>query len=116
MFTALNRIIKSGLTNFWRNGWLSTATVLIMTVTLIIWLSLFLSNVVLTKVLGVLEEKVDISAYFSLDAKEGDILAVKSQLENLKEVSNVEYISSQRALEIFKKRHADNEILITSVS
>ena len=116
MFTTLNRIIKSGLTNFWRNGWLSTATVLIMTITLIVWLSLFLSNVALTKVLGVLSGKVDISVYFNLNAEEGNILSIKSQLEELKEVASVEYVSSQRALEIFKKRHADNEILITSVN
>ena len=76
MFLTFNRIIKSGLVNFWRNGWLSTATVLIMTVALVIWTTLFLSNVALTSVLSVLSEKVDISVYFSLDAKEGDILAL----------------------------------------
>ncbi len=116
MFVTLNRIIKSGLLNFWRNGWLSTATVLIMTVTLIVWLSLFLSNVALTKVIGVLAEKVDISVYFSLNAKEAEIQSLKSRLENLGEVASVEYISSKQALEIFKKLHADDEILIKSIN
>lgn len=111
----LNRIIKSGLVNFWRNGWLSTATVLIMTVTLLAWTSIFLLNVVLTSVLGILEQKVDISVYFNLNAKESDILALKSKLDNLEEVSNVEYVSTGEALEIFKKRHSDDEILLKSV-
>ena len=115
MFTTLNRIIKSGLVNFWRNGWLSTATVLIMTVTLVVWTSIFLLNVVLTSVLDVLVEKVDISVYFNLGAKEMDILALKSKLEGMGEVNSVEYISAEQALPIFKKRHADNDIFIKSL-
>lgn len=115
MLLTLNRIIKSGLINFWRNGWLSTATVLIMTVTLLVWTSIFLLNVVLTSVLDILEQKVDISIYFNLDAKESDILALKSKLDNLKEVSMVKYVSAGEALEIFKKRHAGDEILLKSV-
>ncbi len=116
MFLTLNRIIKSGLLNFWRNGWLSTATVLIMTIALLVWTSIFLTNVVLTSVLGVLAEKVDISVYFNLNAKETEILALKSRLQSLKEVTSVDYISSQRALEIFQKRHAGDEILLKSIN
>ena len=115
MLTTLNRIIKSGITNFYRNGWLSTATVLIMTITLLSLTSIFLLNVVLTSVLGILEEKVDISVYFDLNAKEQDILTLKSKLETLEEVKNVEYVSASEALEIFKKRHSDDEILLKSV-
>lgn len=115
MFTTINRIIKSGLVNFWRNGWLSTATVLIMTIALLLWMGLFLTNVALTAVLGVLTEKVDISVYFGLDAKETDILALKSQLEKSDSIKSVEYVSSQNALEIFKKRHADDNVLLKSI-
>ncbi len=112
---ALNRIIKSGLVNFYRNGWLSTATVLIMTIALTTWTSIFLLNVVLTSVLNILEQKVDVSVYFNLNAKESDILALKSKLETLGEVKNVGYVSAGEALEIFKKRHAGDEILLKSV-
>ncbi len=116
MFLTLNRIIKSGLINFWRNGWLSTATVLVITVALIVWTTLFLSNVVLTSVLSVLSEKVDISVYFSLGAKEQDIIALKSNLEGMGEIAKINYVSQENALEIFKKRHSDDEILLKSVS
>ncbi len=115
MFTTLTRIIKSGLINFWRNGWLSTATVLIMTIALITWTSIFLLNVVLTSVLDVLAEKVDVSVYFNLDAKEPDILALKSNLEGLKEVARVEYVSTDEALQIFKNRHAGDDVLLKSI-
>ena len=115
MFTTLKRVIISGMVNFWRNGWLSTATVLIMTVTLMVWTGLFLTNVALTSVLGVLGEKVDISVYFNLNTEESKILALKERLDGLGEVAGTEYVSSQRALEIFKKRHAGDDILIKSI-
>ncbi len=115
MLTTLNRIIKSGLINFWRNGWLSTATVLIITIALITWTSVFLLNVVLTSVLDVLAEKVDVSVYFNLDTKEPDILALKSKLESLKEVASVEYVSTDQALEIFKNRHTNDDVLLKSI-
>ena len=115
MFITLNRIIKSGSVNFWRNGWLSTATVLIMTVALISWTSIFLVNVVLTSVLDVLAEKVDISVYFNLDAKESDILSLKSRIESLKEVASVGYVSTDKALEVFKSRHAGDEVILKSI-
>lgn len=115
MFLTLNRIIKSGLVNFWRNGWLSTATVLIMSITLSVWTSLFLLNVILTSVLNTLSDKVDISVYFNLNAKESDILTLAEKITNLGEVSSVKYISVDEALEIFKKRHSDDEILLKSV-
>lgn len=116
MFTTLNRIIKSGLVSFWRNGWLSTATVLIMTIALIVWTTLFLSNIALISVLSVLSEKVDISVYFNLDAKEPDILSLKSKLEGISDVAKIDYVSQGNALEIFKHRHSGDEILLKSIS
>ena len=116
MIITLKRIIKSGLVSFWRNGWLSTATVLIMTIALIVWTTLFLSNVVLTSVLSVLSEKVDISVYFNLGAKEQDIIALKSNLEGMSDVAKIDYVSQENALEIFKKRHSGDEILLKSIS
>jgi len=62
-----------------------------------------------------LAEKVDVSVYFNLDAKESDIMALKSKLENLGEVASVEYVSANQALEIFKNRHAGDETLLKSV-
>jgi len=86
-----------------------------MTIALITWTSIFLLNVVLTSVLDVLAEKVDVSVYFNLDAKEPDILALKSKLESLKEVANVDYVSTDQALEIFKNRHANDDVLLKSI-
>lgn len=112
MMTKLNRTIKSGLKNFWRNGWLSAATISIMSLTLIVISTLLMVNVIASAVLTNLQEKIDVSVYFKLEAGEEDILVVKSQLEKLDEVEDVEYVSREEALARFKEKHQDNSYLI----
>ncbi len=115
MFTGLKRILRWGITNFWRNGWLSTATVSIMVLTLLVITVLLMLNVVTNAVLENLEKKIDISVYFRLETPEEQILNVKSELEKLQEVENVSYVSQNEALIRFKEKHKDNPILLQSL-
>lgn len=116
MFTVnIRRITAAGIINFWRNGWVSFATVLVMVLTLFVVGGLVLTNVVLTSVLDALEEKVDISVYFRLNASEENILAMKDSLAQLGEVKSVEYISREEALRRFEERHKDNALITQSL-
>ena len=111
----LKRIIKAGVLSFWRNGWVSLATILVMVLTLFVTGALIFSNVLLESALTAIEEKVDISVYFKLDSPETDITALKTQLEKLTEVKTVSYISRAEALENFKARHANNALITQSL-
>lgn len=115
MFINFRRITKGGIIKFWRNGWISFATVLVMVVTLFVIGSLLLSNVILTSVLTSLESKVDVTVYFRTNAPEQEILAVKDSLENLGEVKEVEYISREEALKRFEERHKENALITQSL-
>lgn len=115
MIVNFKRIIKSGFKNFWRNGWLSTATVSIMVLTLLVITTLLMLNLITNVVLTNLESKIDVSVYFKLDANEEDILIIKSQLEKLDEVAEVQYVSRDEALQRFKEKHKDNPYLIQSL-
>ncbi|MEE8131760.1 MAG: permease-like cell division protein FtsX [Candidatus Paceibacterota bacterium] len=111
MLTALFRIIKYGIQGFWRNGWLSTTTILIMILALIVFEGLIIFNVLTKTVLQTVQDKIDISVYFKLETSEDDILKTKKSLESLAEVKNVEYISRDKALSIFQERHQDDELI-----
>ncbi len=115
MWITFKRIIKSGLKSFWRNGWLSTATISIMVLTLLVISTLLMINVTANAVLTNLQEKIDISVYFKLEAEEEDILIIKSQLEKLVEVERVDYVSQEEALRRFREKHQDNPYLIQSL-
>lgn len=108
MFTTLVRIIKYGVQGFWRNGWLSTTTLFVMVLTLIAFISLMIFNVLTNTALTALQDKIDISVYFKTATSEDDILSAKTSLESLPEVKKIDYISRDKALEIFKSRHQND--------
>ncbi|MBU2068243.1 ABC transporter permease [Patescibacteria group bacterium] len=115
MLTTFVRVIKSGWASFWRNKWLSSAAISMVSLAIFGITSLILVNVLINSLIDGLEDKIDISVYFKLDTAEEDILSVRNDLTKLVEVKSVEYISTQEALDRFKERHKDNEILMQSL-
>ncbi len=109
------RIIRTGIVGFWRNIWLSLATVLILIVSLSILTSLIILNVVSDHVVADIRSRVDVSAYFKPDASESSIMEIKADLERFDNVASIEYVSRDEALARFKEEHADNEVIIQSL-
>lgn len=111
MFTNLSRIIKYGLAGFWRNGWLSTATIAVVFLVLVGFGGLLIFNSVTNIFISDIQDKIDISVYFKSDAPEDQILNIQKALQSLAEVKSVDYISRDQALEIFKTQHqADQNV------
>lgn len=108
-------MIKNAWLSFSRNGWLSAATVLILTLTLVVIGGLIILGVVSQVVIKDLENKIDIAVYFLPNAAENDILNIKTVLENNPAVKEVIYVSQQEALIDFKDRHQNDEIILSSL-
>lgn len=108
MITTLFRIIKYGFQSFWRNGLLSVATIVVLVLTLIVFEGLVLSSIITNSAIVSLQDKIDISAYFKSSAPEDEILKIERSLRSLAEVRDVQYVSREKALEIFKDRHKDD--------
>lgn len=115
IFTTIQRVIKAGFINFWRNGWVSLATVLIMLITLFIIGSLVFLNVLFTSTISRVQEKIDISVYFKTDAEENDIIALKEKMLKLNEIKEINYLSKEEALAQFKEKHRDNTLISQSI-
>jgi len=115
MFLTTRRILKSGLQNFFRNGFISLSSVLVMTVTLFIITSILLLGGFLNYSLNQVKNKVDVNVYFVTTATETDILSVKKSLESLPEVSSVEYISRDQALINFKEKHKGDSLTLQAI-
>lgn len=111
MMVKISRIIRYGVSNFFRNGWLSLSTIGIMILALIVFEGLIVFNVMAKGAVGALQDKIDISVYFKSNVAEDSILNIKRSLEGLVEVKVVQYISRDEALAEFKKAHADEEVI-----
>ena len=115
MFTSLIRVIKAGWLGFWRNRWLSATAIGMISLAILGIISLLLMNVLIGSLITNLEDKIDVSVYFKLDTSEKDILETRKELVKLNEVRSVEYVSRQEALNRFKEKHQDNQVLIQSL-
>lgn len=115
MLLALYRIIKHGFKDFWRHKSVSLAMVSIMVITLFLVSSVLMVSLIGDDLLNVLKNKVDVSVYFKIDAKEDDIKKVIETLERHEEVKTVIYVSREQALEEFKKANENNQVILDSI-
>jgi cell division transport system permease protein len=116
MFTIISRIFHFGFKNFWRNGWLTTVTVMIMTLALLVFSWLIFLGVVTSRAAASIEDKIDISVYFNTNTSEDEILSIQQSLEGLSQVQSVDYISRDQALAIFKQNHAGDTTITQAVN
>jgi len=112
----LKRIINSGWVNFKRNGYLSFGAAGMVALTLLLFLGLLAIQFIASQIVASLQEKIDISAYFTSDAAEEQILQLKSDLQSLAEVASVAYVSREQALADFKERHAQDQLIQESLA
>ena len=110
IWSNINRIIKGGFLNFWRNGVISLSSILIMVIALFMIGSTILISVFLNSALENLRERVDVNVYITQGVDEEDVLAMKKKLELLPEVDFVEFISEEQVLKGFIERHSDDQL------
>ncbi len=109
------RILVGGAKNFVRGGAVSGATVLIMTVTLMILGFLMFVSALLSHTLTSIQDKVDVNIYFITTAEEPAIFALKDKLELLPEVARVDYTSRDDAFLLFQERHKDDQLTLQAL-
>lgn len=111
----LKRVFTYAWLSFRRNGWLSTATILVMMMMLFVMGGLLLVSVIANTVLNGLENKIDISVAFKQATDERTILGIKGEIEALDTVKEVTYVSPAEALADFKAKHANDPAVLASL-
>jgi len=102
--TPILRVLKIGLVDFWRNRWLSLASTIIMIIT-VFMVSLFvLLDFSVSRTAQILNDKIDISAFFTSAATDTQINDLVALVKNRPDVKEVQYVSSADALTKFKER------------
>jgi len=94
-----------------RNPWDSITAILVMTLTVFVTSALGVMLYSSDKMLAYLENRLEVTAFFSENTTEDYILAIKQELEVQSEaigVEQVRYISQDEALEIFKRQNQNN--------
>jgi len=112
----LSRIWQTGWLNFKRNSYVSFGTTGVMVLVLLLFTGLLSVNFLSNNIVSTIEEKVDITAYFKIEATDLEINQVQSDIAAMDEVVLVEYISRDQALEDFRKAHAGDSLIQESLA
>ena len=98
MMLQTRRIIQAGLRNFTRNLWLSTAATAVMTVTLTLVITAFISSLALTQTVKGVTDKIDVSIYLNDTTTKDQALVLQQRLAGDANVASSSYISKNDAL------------------
>lgn len=115
MVTAFRRVVKAGFVGFWRNAYVSLASIFVLTVALFVIGSTMFVDQLLATSLQTLQSKVDINVYFVPDAPEEEIERIKQQVAALPDVEAVTYTSREDALAQYRERNQNSAIALQAL-
>lgn len=114
-WTTTKRIARYGLIGFIRNGFVSLAAILIMSITLFVVATLMVSGAALNSVLQQLTSNVDVTVYFTTSATTDQMMRLQKSLQGLPEVASVTFESRDQALAAFQARHANDQLTMQAL-
>lgn len=103
--TSFIRVWKFALQNFVRNFWLSTATLLVIMITLMLINVIVSLNELKFSVLTSIQNQIDISLDFKPGMGEAEILRIKGDLERDQRVRDVAVVTPDENLQRFTARY-----------
>lgn len=107
IFISFYRGIKLGMTNFWRNKFLSIATIIVIAVIIFIFNIILAIQYIGNQTLQSLSERVDIVIYLRDDIEYYEAQNIVNALNNISGVKETKYTSKEEALNIVSKTHPE---------
>lgn len=115
LFQDIRRVFRSGLVSFWRNSFVSLASIFVMTMTLMIIGSLMFLNGVTDHFVEYVKNKVDVNIYFDPAADGAAVADITNAIKVLPEVASVTFTSREDALTEFRARHEDDQLTLQAL-
>lgn len=110
-FLKFKRAFKEGWVSFKRNSWLTVATIGVLSLSLFVIGSTLFIGMSANQLIKNVEKNVNISVYFKNSVSEERINEIKKNIEQRDELSSVEYVNKEVALEKFSKNNENNETI-----
>jgi Cell division protein len=103
-------LLKSGLSNVWKNRLMSFASVCILAACLLLTAFTYLLTINFTSIVGTVEQQNDIVIFAADQATESDLEKLQIDLEKNEYISDIKYISKEQAVEEQIERLGGNEL------
>lgn len=107
---------KTTLAHLRRTPYQALAAVIINTVTFFIITLFTVILIVTNNMLGFLESRPQVTAFFKDQATESNVESLSSRIESTGVADQITYISKEEALEIYRDQNQDNPLLLEMVT
>lgn len=104
------------LTSIRRTPYQSMAAFMVLFFTLFLSGALFIAMSFLNGMLGYIETRPQVTAYFQVKTPENDIFKVRDALMQSGKVLSIKYVSKEQAFQIYKALNKDNPLLLEMIS
>lgn len=108
LFLSTKRILKFSWQHFYRNIWLSVATMTIIVLTLFSLTTLVLINAIAERAVNSIRETIDVSLYFDNEITAEAIETLRGELVKIPEIKEIQYVTAEEALMKFQEEHKDD--------
>ncbi|HEY4507640.1 MAG TPA: permease-like cell division protein FtsX [Candidatus Paceibacterota bacterium] len=105
----IRRVVRTGLLQVTRNGFVSFAAAAVMAVALSVIAGVAVFGGMLRVALDDIKDKVDVNVYLSTLATDDDVSALEEALTSLPEVASVTLLSADERLARFKENNAHDQ-------
>lgn len=103
------RIVKYGTKGFVRNIWLSSASTIVMAVTLIILFVTIVASVILTNTAEMMKDKIDITIFFKPNTSDETLGELETTIRADSNIKSVVVSNSEQEYEKFREEKAGDE-------
>ena len=110
------RVISVTKKNIKRNKWLTVSTILVATIVFTLTSVFLCISILLSKTIDYYEQRAQVIVFFKKGTPQEEILQFKEQIDNPKLVEEIDYVSQEEALEVYKQDFADDPDLISTVT
>lgn len=111
-FRTLARHFREAFRSFWRNGWMTFASISTVAISLLILGAFVLLNLNLESWTERMEREVEIRAFLQMETSDAEVKRVEARLQKLPEVAEVQFISREQGLEDLKKGFGEQGFLL----
>jgi cell division transport system permease protein len=113
--TSTGRILAFAWKNFTRNAWIGLATILVLVLSVLSVNVLLGVNAVSDSALHKLEDKIDISVYFSPETPPVILDSARTYMASLPQTQAIDLLTADQALNDFKERHKNDPKILTAL-
>ena len=110
------RIMKYGAVGFARNIWLSIASTLVMTITIMIILTTFIASAILSSTATTLREKIDITIFLKPNTSSETMTVMTGILMRDKNVRQITQRTSEEVFAEFVEENKNDEVIMKTLS